>query len=398
MSDTNKSVPNGSAPLRSGHTPSQEDEPVLAERIHEVVIQAQVRQPRAQEWFDVATDGYLLTDLQGVVHEANHSALTLLGVRSEFLLGKPLGLFIAEDNHKTFYERLARLARFSDVELWETRLARPQGRPRQVMLLASAQTGEKGTQLRWVIRDITDLREAQRQTLQAERLAAIGQMAAGMAHEGRNALQRTQAALSLLTLRLKDQPECLDLLGRMQKAQDDLQRLFEDVRNYAIAPRLQRRWHDLQQIWREAWEELAGLPEWQSAALREDIDNVDPICQVDCFYLKHVFRNLLENALSCGAKPVRVVIRCQPAVLGTGEAVRLCLRDNGPGIPAEARARLFEPFCTTKARGTGLGLAICKRIIEAHGGRIEASACPPVRQGNGSTGAEMVITLPRRGA
>jgi PAS domain S-box-containing protein len=393
MIDTNKTVPNGSAQLARERNPLEEKEPVLAEHLREML-----GQPRSQERFGFVSDGDLLTDMQGVVHQANYEAAMLFGVRKEFLLGKPLGLFLAEESHAAFYERLARLRSSDGVEQWEARVSRPPGPSRQIMLTASAYADEEGIQLRWTIRDVTELRQAQRQALQAERLAAIGQMAASMAHEGRNALQRIQASVSLLMMRLREQPECLDLVNRIQKAQDDLQRLFEDVRNYAIAPRLQRRCYDLRQIWREAWDELADLPEWRTAELREDTDGVDLFCQVDPFYLKHVFRNLLENALSSEANPVRVVIRCRRASSGAEEAIRLCVRDDGPGIPAEARARLFEPFCTTKARGTGLGLAICKRIIEAHGGHIEARSPSHTEQGNGSAGAEMIITLPRRGA
>jgi signal transduction histidine kinase len=143
-------------------------------------------------------------------------------------------------------------------------------------------------------------------------------------------------------------------------------------------------------IWREAWSDLAGSPEWPTAELREDVAGIDLFCQADPFYLKQVFRNLLENALSSGANPARIVIQCRPAQLETEDAICLRLCDNGPGIPAEARTRLFEPFFTTKVRGTGLGLAICKRIVEAHGGHIHV--------GNDSgEGAELVITLPRRG-
>ncbi len=249
---------------------------------------------------------------------------------------------------------------------------------------------EERTHLRWVLHDITELREAQRQALQAERLATVGQMAAGLAHEGRNALQRIQACVALLTLRLQGQQENLDLLGRIQKAQDDLQHLFEDVRSYAIAPKLKRNWHDLRAIWREAWNELSNLPTWCDAELKEDIDGIDASCRIDPFYLKHVLRNLLENALMCGAKPVRVVIQCRSASLGERDALCLRLRDNGPGFPAEMRSRVFEPFLTTKAHGTGLGLAICKRIVEAHGGQIEAN-------GDRTAGAEIVLVLPRRG-
>lgn len=390
MNDSNVKVPNGSSPPSNEGDSLEETQCVLAERTRRVPGQTQTRQLRSQEWFDFASDGYLQTDLHGVVQEANLAAAKLIGARKEFLLGKPLGLFMAEESRAIFYERLARLATRSDLEEWEARVSRPPCQPRQIKLTVAAHADEGGIKLRWVLRDVTELREAQRQELQAERLAVIGQMAAGLAHEGRNALQRIQACLSLLTLRLQGQPESLDLLGRIQNAQDDLQHLFDDVRSYAVAPRLQRHWHDLRQIWREAWNELADLPQWPTAELREEIGGVDSYCQVDPFYLKHVFRNLLENALSCGANPVRVVIQCRQTAFIADDVICLCLRDNGPGIPEQARPRLFEPFRTTKAHGTGLGLAICKRIVEAHGGQIEVN-------GNCDPGAEIILTLPRRG-
>ena len=395
MNDTILKVSNGrEGPLvRRDSLP--EEEPIAVERVRGAPEQSKERPPHAQAWFDTVSDSYLRTDLHGVVDEANHAASLLFGVREEFLLGKPLGLLMAEECHSTFYRHLARLNDCDNVEQWEGRIARPHGPAREVALTAAALAEEQGVKLHWTIRDISELRAAQRQALQAERLAAIGQMAAGLAHEGRNALQRIQACTAILNLRLQGRPEELDILARIQRAQDDLQHLFEDVRNYAIAPRLKRIWHDLRQSWREAWSELANLPQWGYAALCEDIDGIEPLGRVDPFYLKHVFRNLLENALSCGVNPVRVVIHCRPAMLPTEDAICLCLRDNGPGIPAESRARLFEPFYTTKTSGTGLGLAICKRIIEAHGGQIEARSHS--EQGDESTGAEIVITLPRRG-
>jgi signal transduction histidine kinase len=107
------------------------------------------------------------------------------------------------------------------------------------------------------------------------------------------------------------------------------------------------------------------------------------------FHLKQVFRNLLDNALSATAEPVRIVIRASAAELAGRQAVRVAVRDSGPGFSAEQRQRVFEPFYTTKVRGTGLGLAICKRTVEAHGGRIEMGEAGP--------GAEVVITLPQAG-
>ncbi|MBV9122779.1 MAG: PocR ligand-binding domain-containing protein, partial [Planctomycetes bacterium] len=103
----------------------------------------------------------------------------------------------------------------------------------------------------------TALKEAQQKALQAERLAAIGQMVAGLAHESRNALQRGVACLEMLSLRLQGQPEALNLLARAQKAQDDLHRLYEEVREYAAPIHLDTCVCDLSQVWREAWADLA---------------------------------------------------------------------------------------------------------------------------------------------
>lgn len=106
---------------------------------------------------------------------------------------------------------------------------------------------------------------------------------------------------------------------------------------------------------------------------------------MDPFQLRQVFRNLLENALAAGAD--QVVLTCEDTQLDGAAALRVTVRDNGPGFTPEQQAKLFEPFYTTKVQGTGLGLAICKRLVEAHGGRIEAGPGP---------GAAVIITLPRR--
>jgi signal transduction histidine kinase len=101
-----------------------------------------------------------------------------------------------------------------------------------------------------------------------------------------------------------------------------------------------------------------------------------------------VFRNILDNALNAGAEPARVEITCTGAELDGQPAIRVAVRDNGPGLSPESRRRIFEPFFTTKTRGTGLGMAITRRIVEAHGGRIAVGE-------GGDPGAEIIITLPR---
>lgn len=225
------------------------------------------------------------------------------------------------------------------------------------------------------------------QAEQTERLAALGQMAAVLGHEGRNALQRIQATLAMLTYRVPDQPEALALIARATKAGDDLTRLFDDLRCYAGALALQCKTVDLRSVWRKVWADLHIARERRKAELVEETNGRVLSCESDAFRLEQVFRNLFENALAACGDPVRVEVRCSELTYQERAALRLAVRDNGPGLTPEQRQRAFEPFYTTKSKGTGLGLATCKRIIEAHGGEMTVGDC--------NEGAEFVIVLPR---
>lgn len=247
---------------------------------------------------------------------------------------------------------------------------------------------EGGPAVLAVGQDITSVKQAQARALQAERLAAIGQMVAGLAHESRNALQRSQACLEMLALTLHDRPESLDLIARIQKAQDHLHHLYEDVRSYAAPIALERRNCDVAEVWREAWAHLEAAREGRRAILREEIDGVEVHCQADPFRLGQVFRNVLENALAACPSPVEIVIRVERAEIFGQPGLRVVLRDNGPGLGPEQKRKIFEPFYTTKAKGTGLGMPIAKRIVEAHGGQM-------VVVEDGTPGAVFSITLPR---
>ncbi len=236
--------------------------------------------------------------------------------------------------------------------------------------------------------DITSLKLAQERAVQAERLAAIGQMVTGLAHESRNALQRSQACLEMLALETQDRPAARSLIQRLQLAQDHLTHLYEDVCDYASPLRLQRESCHLPTIWRAAWTHLSHHPRHNQATLRESLGGVDPHCQGDAFRLEQVFRNILENSLAASPSPVTVSVECEPDWIGEVPALRLILRDNGPGLGPEDRRRIFEPFFTTKIKGTGLGMAIVQRIIEAHGGRVAVGSAI-------GQGAEVCIVLPR---
>jgi signal transduction histidine kinase len=231
--------------------------------------------------------------------------------------------------------------------------------------------------------DITGLKQAQERALQAERLAAIGQMVAGLAHESRNALQRSQACLEMLALELEDRPEGLELLGRIQRAQDHLHHLYEEVRGYAAPIRIRRQVCDLDALLRDTWSHLevtrrgrdVRLAVAQASRLcgqagRPSDDIADLACSVDRHALEQVFRNVLENAISVSPDPGEIAVCFAETRLDGRPALEITVRDQGPGLSPEQQERIFEPFFTTKTHGTGLGMAIAKRIVDAHGGRI----------------------------
>ncbi len=236
--------------------------------------------------------------------------------------------------------------------------------------------------------DITDRKRAQERALQTERLAAIGQMMTGLAHESGNALARSQSCLEMLAWEVEDRPEAIDLIARIQRAQDHLKHLYEEVRGYAAPLKLEREDWDLSAVWRQAWHNLALQHQGRDARLHEETDGLDLRCLADQFRLEQVFRNVFENSLAACRDPVRIGIRCSKAEIDGQLAVSVAVIDNGPGLNPEQTRRIFDPFFTTKTKGTGLGMAIAKRIVEAHGGQIAAGSSP-------EGGAEIRITLPR---
>jgi signal transduction histidine kinase len=245
-----------------------------------------------------------------------------------------------------------------------------------------------------------DHQRARRQLLERQRLAAIGEAMTALAHESRNALQRSSSGLEMLKKRVAGDREASGLVGEVQEAQVYLTDLYEEARGYAATVNLRREPSDLRRLLQETWGQLISQRPDKIARVVEcpppgAIDSAEPSgdgttntrCDVDPRAISQVFRNVLENALAA-ADPAQVEIRWAETRLNGRPAVRLAVRDNGPGISREHREHIFEPFYTTKVRGTGLGLAISRRLVAAHGGEIVVAPTD-------GPGAEFWITLPR---
>ncbi len=345
---------------------------------------------RYQDLFDFAPDSYVVTDTDGRICEGNRAAADLFGVQRPYLARKPLRMFVALDRRAAFDGLVSRLNRGEAIRGEETELLTGGGVATPASLYAAPECDPRGlvVGLRWLLHDLTELKASQRRAVEAERLAAVGQTVAALAHESRNALQRSQACLRLLALEVQDRPAALEYLQRAEKANESLHRLMGDV-GASVGPlRLEFRPCRLRDVWREAWDHLAPVWQARNCRLVEAPGGPDPVCPADPFRLEQVFRNVFDNALAAAADPARVTVRTTGAWLDGRPAVRVAVEDNGPGLTDERRDRLFEPFFTTKAGGMGLGLAIVRRIVEAHGGTVAAADAD-------AGGAAILITLPR---
>jgi signal transduction histidine kinase len=231
------------------------------------------------------------------------------------------------------------------------------------------------------------LQEERRRALQNERLAAIGETMTALIHESRNAIQRSKACLEMLTLEVQDRPAALDLANRAQRAQEDLQRLYEEVRQYAAPITIARRRCDLRELWQEAWQHLSHHDAQKRLRLEDQTDGLDLHCSADPFAIGQVWRNILENAIAVSPPGGAITVRGATRVEGRRPALAVSFQDQGPGLSEEQERRIFEPFYTTKTKGTGLGMAIAQRIVSAHGGIIAATSGPQ--------GATIEVILPR---
>lgn len=239
---------------------------------------------------------------------------------------------------------------------------------------------------------LSEIESAQEKVLANERLAAIGQMVAGLAHESRNAFQRSHACLAELTLDLQQMPDSLQLVRKVQKALDDLNFLLEEVREYSAPINLERRDCNLETIVKETWQEILEakqrevFPDITISSSKDVPDHV----YVDCDRLGQVIRNLLENAIFACSDPGRIDVDiCVASQPNLAPNFVVSVSDNGKGVPAENREEVFTPFFTTKTKGTGLGLAICRRIAEAHLGSLRVDE-------SDSGGARFLLSIPMK--
>jgi len=226
-----------------------------------------------------------------------------------------------------------------------------------------------------------ELRAAREEVVRSERLASVGRLAAGVAHEVGNPMTALLGFLSILQDRLKQGKDPGDYLDRLSREAERIDRILRDLLGLARPPA-----RDLQPVdLRAAAERARGLleaqPSWTGCALELRVPADLPRARGDDHSVVQVLLNLLVNAAKAGARRVEVEGRAESG------APIVEVIDDGRGLPPEAAARLFEPFFTSSrpGEGTGLGLALCHATMERFGGSISA------KQRAGGSGTSFVL-------
>lgn len=238
------------------------------------------------------------------------------------------------------------------------------------------------------------LERSRREALRAEQLAAVGQMAAGIAHELRNPLM----AMKILVQAAGEEDPPV-LAGRdlavLEEEITRLERSTETFLDFARPPQVELRSFDLRTLISQILDLVSVRAQRQGVQIRCDLpaDRAIPI-EADVGQIRQVLLNLLLNALDAvphgGAIWIEVdLAEMTPHEGQTRPGLTLRVCDTGPGLPSELGSKIFEPFVGTKPSGIGLGLSICKRIVESHGGEIRAANRP-------EGGAVFTVWLPSR--
>jgi signal transduction histidine kinase len=240
-------------------------------------------------------------------------------------------------------------------------------------------------------------RELARRAQQAEKLAAVGTMTAGVSHEIRNPLNAASLQLTVLERRIHKlaaavQPPLLEPLTLVKDEIRRLDHILEDFLQFARPREFVARPVELTPVLARVLDLLAVDAERRGVALERDLEPTPPVAG-DEERLRQVFVNLGLNALEAAREGGRVRVSVgldapDPAHPAEAPPVVVLVDDDGPGVPPESRDRIFEPFFTTKAKGSGLGLSIVHAIVTQHGGTIGVEASP-------EGGARFAVRLPR---
>ncbi|HZX14917.1 MAG TPA: ATP-binding protein [Thermodesulfobacteriota bacterium] len=336
---------------------------VILENLHENILQNLI-------------SGVITLDLQRRLISINKTALEILGITSvDKVMGKELNNLIPMLSiEKSLTKR-------SEESLHSTTDGRHLTLEFSSSILKNSE-GETGGYI-IIFQDITEVKELEKRLRASEKMALMGQLAAGLAHEIRNPLSSISGAIEVLCDEVKPTEDNTHLLNVVTQEVQRLNLLVEDFLLFARPIQKPEVSVDISQVIDKTVELFSSATHGNGLQVVVNTEE-ELYVQVDPYRLKQVIWNLLLNAIQAMPNGGKIVVE---AHLEEGDVVIKVL-DEGCGINEGVIPRIFEPFFTTKGGGTGLGLAIVKRVVEGHDGRINVISSE-------DRGTAFIITLPK---
>ena len=328
--------------------------------------------------------GVVTTDLDGRIYTFNAAAEEITGYRAEDMRGQHVSILFGNIN-----ERAATMlgADGRQNPRFEADCLTAEGLRLRLGYSLSPLQDERGEATGLVItfQDLTQVRALEETRRRQERLAAVGRVAAGIAHEIRNPLAAMRGSIQVLRSEVDGDPAQAELMGIVLRESDRLNRIITDFLTYARPRQVELSETDLREPLRETFTLLRHSPETLPGHVIEEDFPAEPVrVQADAAALRQVFWNLARNALQ--SMPEGGTLRVELARTEE-DRLRICFGDTGEGMTPEQVERLFEPFASYRPGGTGLGLSIAYQIVRDHGGTINVRS----REWHGTS---IIIELP----
>jgi two-component system sensor histidine kinase PilS (NtrC family) len=334
------------------------------------------------------SSGLVTVTMEGRITSINEAACDILGLQQRQALGAALA-----DRIPGLGRIFAEAGPVGTVRRHETQGVRPDGSIRHLGISATPLSDHTGEIIGRVLhfQDLTELRRMQGQVERAERLASIGRLAAGIAHEIRNPLASISGSVEMLRQIPEVDDESRQLVDIAVREVDRLNRLITELLDYARPHAEERQPLDLGELATE----IAKVFEYErrEAAVHVEVEAEPASCiEAAAGQIRQVLWNLIRNAADAmpegGKVRIRIFRQLSPNGPQAAPMTVLSVQDTGIGIKREDVVHIFEPFFSTKRGGTGLGLATVARIVEDHRGHIEIESTP-------GQGTEFVLRFPQ---
>ena len=331
----------------------------------------------SQHVIDSLTSGLLTTDTDGCVLTFNRAAEAITGIAARDAVGRT-----ATDVLQLPAEAARALSRAdarSPLSRVEVGYTRADGRRIELGLSTAPLLTPRGeTGVLFSFQDVTEARRLEREARVQQRLAAVGEMAAGIAHEIRNPLASMSGSIQILRHELplsEEQSQLMDIVLR------ESERLNETIRSFLAYARPQRHAAvpmDVRQVVTDTATLLQNSSELSEAhRIEVDVPDRDVAYQADEGQIRQIVWNLATNGLRAmpnGGRLRLSVRRTEPDASGVAGEVVIAVQDEGVGIPPEELDGIFQPFRGAFIRGTGLGLSIVRRIVSDYGGEVQVTS------------------------